>query len=144
MVGRHPDSLVLAADQVGVLGAGEGVRLLVQQPSFEGAVEQLLSMSGTTHVLVNGLVLVDAASGRRVEGTDVQTVTMRSFGRTAAEAYVRRFEPYESAGSYRLEDQEQMPPEDRLLDGVAGEDPTGVLGMPLPLFQRMRVEIEAT
>lgn len=141
VVGRHPGSLVLAADQVGVLADGADVQLLVQQPSFDGAVEQLLAMSGTTHELVNGLVLVDTATGRVVEGTDVQTVTMCSFDRAAAAAYVRRFEPYESAGSYRLEDQEQMQPGERLLEGVAGEDPTGVLGLPLPLFRRMLDEI---
>ena len=143
VAGRHPDSLVLAADQVGVLGDGDQVTMLVQQPTFEGAVEQLLAMSGTTHLLVNGLVLLDTATGRAATGTDVQTVTMHTYDRAAAEAYVRRFEPYESAGSYRLEDQERMAPEDRLLDGVAGEDPTGVLGLPLPLFLRMLEEVSS-
>jgi len=141
VVGRHDDALVLAADQVGVLGHDDDLTLLVQQPTLDGAVAQLLSMSGTTHVLVNGLVLVDTGTGRRATGVDVQTVTMRSFDRPAAEDYVRRFEPYESAGSYRLEDQEQMAPGERLLEGVAGEDPSGVLGLPLPLFRRMLEEL---
>jgi septum formation protein len=142
VVGRHPAALVLAADQVGVLDVDGEIVLLVQQPTFEGAVQQLLSMSGSTHLLVNGLVLTDTASGRQVSGVDVQTVTMRSFDRTAAEAYVAQFEPYESAGSYRLEDQGEMRPEDRLVVGVAGEDPSGVLGLPLPLFQRMCDQLE--
>mgnify|MGYP006277715469 CR=1 FL=1 len=140
--GRHPGSLVLAADQVGVLEQGGRPRLLAQQPDFDGAVEQLLAMSGSTHELVNGLVLIDTATGRSVSGVDVQTVTMRSFDRAAAEAYVRRFEPYESAGSYRLEDQDLMSPEDQLLEAVAGEDPSGVLGLPLPLFRRLRTGLE--
>lgn len=143
VAGRHPDAVVLAADQVGVLGQGEQVTMLVQQPTFDAAVTQLVAMSGTTHQLVNGLVLVDTATGREVAGTDVQTVTMRTYDRAAAEAYVRRFEPYESAGSYRLEDQERMAPEDRLLEGVAGEDPTGVLGLPLPLLRRMLEELSS-
>jgi len=143
VAGRHPSSLVLAADQVGVLGEVGRMTMLVQQPTFDGAVEQLVAMSGTTHLLVNGLVLVDTATGREVTGTDVQTVTMRTYDRAAAEAYVHRFEPYESAGSYRLEDQEQMAPDERLLEGVAGEDPTGVLGLPLPLFRRMLAELDA-
>ena len=144
VVGRHPSSLVLAADQVGVLQFDGGVTLLVQQPTFEGAVDQLLAMSGTTHLLVNGLVLVDTASGRMVTGTDVQTVTMRAYDRAAAAAYVRRFEPYESAGSYRLEDQEQMTADERLVLGVAGEDPSGVLGLPMPLFRRMLDEVDSS
>jgi septum formation protein len=143
VVDRHPSSLVLAADQVGVLDTGDDIVMLVQQPTFDGAVEQLLAMSGTTHQLVNGLVLVDTATGREVTGTDVQTVTMRTYDRGAAEAYVRRFEPYESAGSYRLEDQDQMDPDERLLVGVEGEDSSGVLGLPLPLFRRMLAEMES-
>lgn len=143
VVGRHPSSLVLAADQVGVLDLPDGTLLLVQQPTVAGAVEQLLAMSGTTHLLVNGLVLVDTTTGRRVTGVDVQTVTMRRFGRNEAERYVRRFEPFESAGSYRLEDQEMMAPHERLVAGVAGEDPSGVLGLPLPLFRRMCTELDA-
>jgi predicted house-cleaning NTP pyrophosphatase (Maf/HAM1 superfamily) len=142
VVGRHPDSLVLSADQVGVLDHGGTVTMLVQRPTFDGAVEQLLAMSGTTHQLVNGLVLVDTGTGRSVSGVDVQTVTMRSYGREVAEAYVRRFEPYESAGSYRLEDQEQMAPEERLLEGVVGEDTSGVLGLPLPLLRRLVADLE--
>ena len=138
---RHPDATVLAGDQVGVLVTPDGPRQLTKQPEEEGAVEQLLAMSGTTHQLVNGLVLVRTDSSgavrRSMGGIDVQEVTMRAFDREDAVAYVRRFEPFDSAGSYRLEDQDEMAPEERFIVDVRGEDPSGVLGLPLPLLARL-------
>ena len=60
---RHADALVVAGDQVGVVRAGGAERLLTKQPLADGAVEQLMTMSGTTHELVNGLVVLDTATG---------------------------------------------------------------------------------
>lgn len=144
---RHPGATVLAGDQVGVLMTDDGPRQLTKQPSEEGAVEQLRAMSGTTHHLVNGLVLVrtgsDGAVQRSIGGLDVQQVTMRPFTREEAIAYVRRFEPFDSAGSYRLEDQDEMAPEERFVVDVRGEDPSGVLGLPLPLLSRLLEELDS-
>ena len=143
---RHPGATVLAGDQVGVLVTPDGPRQLTKQPEESGAVEQLLAMSGTTHQLVNGLVLVrtDASGGvrRSIGGLDVQEVTMRAFTPDEALAYVRRFEPFDSAGSYRLEDQDDMAPEERFVVDVRGEDPSGVLGLPLPLLSRLLEELD--
>jgi len=141
VAGRHPDSVVLGGDQVGVLDLPTGPRQLTKQPDEEGAVAQLLAMSGTTHRLVNGLVVLRTGPAGEVtaavDGVDVQTVTMRDFDERAARAYVRRFEPFDSAGSYRLEDQEHLTGEERFVVRVDGEDPSGVLGMPLPLLRRL-------
>jgi septum formation protein len=138
---RHPDATVLAGDQVGLLVTPEGPRQLTKQPDEERAVEQLVAMSGTTHRLVNGVVLLrtdaSAAVQRSLGGLDVQEVTMRAFSREEAVAYVRRFEPFDSAGSYRLEDQDEMAPDQRFVVDVRGEDPSGVLGLPLPLLARL-------
>jgi len=134
---RRPDDLVLAGDQVGVLDTASGPRQLHKQPDEESATAQLLAMSGTTHRLVNALVLVHARSGRSVEGIDEQRVTMRAFSEDEARRYVRRFEPYDSGGSYRLEDQIEMEPGEGFVVQVEGEHDSGVRGLPLPLVQRM-------
>jgi septum formation protein len=139
---RHPGAVVIAADQVGVVGGDDGDHMLTKQPTVPGAVAQLLQMSGTTHELVNGLVVLDTGSGGLVEGVDRQLVTMRRFGRDEAQRYVERFEPFDSSGSYRLEDQEAMAPLEPFVVDVAGEDPSGVLGLPLPLLRRMLEELD--
>lgn len=137
---RHRCRIIIAADQVGVLGShGEPERLLTKQPTPEGAVDQLLAMSGRTHRLVNGVVVVDRL-GREHVGIDVQLVTMRSYGPAAARAYVERFAPLDTAGSYRIEDDEVLEgeqPGSGLVERVEGEDRSGVVGMPLPLLHRL-------
>jgi septum formation protein len=134
---RHPDALVLAGDQVGVLDTADGPRQLNKQPDEDHATAQLVTMSGTTHRLVNALVLVHLDSGRTVEGIDEQRVTMRAFSEAEARGYVRRFEPYDSGGSYRLEDQIEMEPGEGFVVEVEGEHDSGVRGLPLPLVGRM-------
>jgi len=138
---RHRGARVIAADQVGLLGEGPDAVMLTKQPTAEGAVDQLVAMSAGTHRLVNGLVVLDVDSGRRVEGVDVQVVTMRAFTRAEAEAYVARFEPFDSAGSYRLEDQEAMGEGAGFVVQVHGEHDSGVLGLPLPLLRRLLARI---
>jgi septum formation protein len=134
---RHPEAVVIAADQVGVLDTADGPVMLTKQPTVDGAVAQLLAMSGTTHRLVNGLVVLDTARGISVSGVDVQEVTFRSLTRAEADDYVERFEPFDTAGSYRLEDQEALGPGRGFVVSVAGEDPSGVVGLPLPLLRRL-------
>lgn len=139
---RHADAVVIAGDQVGVVdGPGRGAQMLTKQPTVKGAVDQLMAMSGTTHELVNGLVLVDTATGRTAEGVDRQLVTMRRFDRSEAEEYVERFQPFDSSGSYRLEDQPSMAPLEPFVVDVVGEDPSGVLGLPLPLLARLMAQL---
>ena len=134
---RHPGAAVIAADQVGVLERrGRPPMMLTKQPAVEGAVDQLLELSGTTHRLVNGLVVV-APDGRTAEGVDVQVVTMRRFTRHEAQAYVEAFTPFDTSGSYRLEDQDGMAAGEGFVVDVRGDDRSGVLGLPLPLLRRL-------
>jgi septum formation protein len=138
---RHPGALVIAGDQVGVLERpGQATVMLTKQPTAAGAVDQLLSLSGTTHRLVNGLVVL-GPDGRAAEGLDVQVVTMRAFGRHEAEAYVRDFTPWDTSGSYRLEDQDAMAPGTGFVTEVRGEDRSGVLGLPIPLLRRLLAQL---
>jgi septum formation protein len=128
---------VVAGDQVGVLDTPGGPVMLTKQPTVDGAVAQLLAMSGTTHRLVNGLVALDTATGAVVSGVDVQVVTFRTLGSDEALEYVERFEPFDTAGSYRLEDQDALGPGRGFVVSVVGEDPSGVVGLPLPLLRRL-------
>lgn len=138
---RHPDAIVVAGDQVGVLTTRTGPRQLNKKPDEDSATAQLMSMAGTTHSLVNGIVVLDTATGRSVEETDIMKVTMRSFTEDEARSYVRRFEPYDCSGSYRIEDQAQMGQDEGFIAKVEGEHESGVKGLPLPLLRRMLVEL---
>lgn len=124
-----PEHLVLGADQLAVLRIGTAARILHKPGDHARAVAQLMSMSGSTHELVNGVVLLDGA--RCFHEVDVQRVTMRAFTHDEATAYVRAYEPFDCAGGYRLEDDAGF------VVYVDGEDESGVIGLPLPTVRRL-------
>lgn len=127
----HPAALVIGGDQAAVLTVGGSETLLHQPGARERAIEQLMEMSGTTHRLVNGLVVLDSASGVERHEIDIHVITMRAYTRAEATGYVDAFEPYDCAGGYRLEDDAD------LIASVEGEDPSGVIGLPLPSLRRL-------
>lgn len=125
-------ALILAADQLAVSGGS----LLHQPGGSERAVEQLTALSGTTHQLVNGVVLLDIDNGTIWERIDVHDITMRHFTREDATAYVGRFEPFDCAGSYRIEDDAD------LIATVAGSGDDGVIGLPINMVREMLAQAD--
>lgn len=140
---RHHGVLVVAADQVGVLEGGDGIRLLTKQRDRDAAVDQLCCMSGTTHRLVNGVAASEDGGSTVVEGSDVVEVTMRAYSRQEAAEYVERFEPFDTSGSYRIEDGAHMAPLEPFVRSIHGAHESGVVGMPLPLLQRLIEQLAA-
>lgn len=136
---RHPGDVVVAGDQVGVVASDTGLVMLTKASSPAAAVAQLERLSGTTHELVNGLVV--RRDDAELHGVDVQRVTFRSLRRDEIEDYVATFAPFDTSGSYRLEDDEAPGRGEPFVTRVDGEDPSGVLGLPLPLLSRLLAEL---
>lgn len=122
-----PAALVLAADQVVTLSG----RVLHQPGDARRAVAQLAEMSGTTHELLNAVVLRAVDTGEEYHEIDRHSITMRAFSAAEAGAYVHEFQPFDCAGGYRLED------DAGLVESVIGEDPSGVIGLPIPTVRRL-------
>jgi septum formation protein len=123
---RERDAWVLAADQLAVLDEPDGPLLLHKPGTEQRAVEQLMQLRGRTHRLISGVVLVRGEIEHHE--IDEQHLTMRSFDRAEAEAYVARHRPVDSAGSYHIEDAGI-----RLFERIdsRGGDHTGIMGLPL-------------
>lgn len=119
--GHEPGSdVVVAADQVVIDPNGE---LCHQQRTAGTAIAQLMRLSGSTHRLVNGIVIAGPAATESF--VDHHRITMRSFTRQDAAEYVRALEPFDCAGSYRLEDDAD------LVERIESDDPTGIIGLPM-------------
>jgi septum formation protein len=134
-VEARPDEVVLAADQVGVLDGPVGPVLLTKPVSVDAAVAQLVAMSGRTHRLVNGVVVRRVETGDEWSEVDVHEVTMRDVDEATIRAYVERYRPLDSAGAYRIEDDDR--PGAGLIASVQGGDRSGVVGLPLPVVRRL-------
>jgi len=119
---RHPDALVIGADQVLALGS----RLLSKPESIDDARAQLGDLRGRSHELLSAAVI--AHEGRPVWRHVARvTMTMRSFSDSYLDAYLGRNWPdvAGSVGAYRIEAEGI-----RLMSSIDG-DWFAILGMPL-------------
>lgn len=117
-----PDALIIGSDQVAVLDG----RLLGKPGSHAAASAQLQAMSGRETVFQTALVLLDAASGRSDGAVVPTTVRMRQLTVAQIERYLRRDEPYDCAGSAKIEALGIT-----LVESVDSSDPTALIGLPL-------------
>ena len=116
------DALIIGADQLAVLDD----RVLGKPGTAHKAVEQLLAAAGKPVRFLTAVCVLDPASRNRYEHTDTTVVRFRQFDRRLAEAYVRRDEPYDCAGSFKLEGAAFV-----LFESVSAEDPTALIGLPM-------------
>ena len=116
-------ALVLGADQV--LELDDGAMLSKPRSRDEGAA-QLRRLSGTTHYLHSGAVIVEG--GERVWGrTETAALSVRALGEDFIRAYLdREYEQIRwSVGGYRIEG-----PGVQLFDAIQGSH-FAILGLPL-------------
>jgi len=119
---RHPDALIIGSDQVADC-AGHPVGKAGDHAS---AVAQLTLLSGRTVVFHTGLALLDARSGHCQTAMVDATSTFRELSPAAIEAYLRREQPYDCAGSVKVEMLGIA-----LFTRVTSDDPTALIGLPL-------------
>ena len=115
------DSLIIGADQVAVLDS----RVLGKPGNHQKAVEQLLAASGRAVTFLTAVCILDPVGRNRYEYVDKTKVRFRDFDRRLAEAYLRHDEPYDCAGSFKLEGAGFV-----LFESVKTDDPTALIGLP--------------
>lgn len=119
---RFPAALVIGSDQV---ASCEGA--LVGKPgSHANALRQLESMSGRTATFETAVTVLDAASGWIGSRVVSCRVTFRELTRAQIEAYLLREQPYDCAGSAKVEGLGIT-----LIARIDTEDPTSLIGLPL-------------
>lgn len=119
---RFPAALVIGSDQV---ASCDGA--LVGKPgSHANALRQLESMSGRTATFETAVTVLDAASGWIGSRVVPCRVTFRELTRAQIEAYLLREQPYDCAGSAKVEGLGIT-----LIARIDTEDPTSLIGLPL-------------
>lgn len=114
------DATIIGSDQVAVC---EG-RVLGKPGDRDRALEQLTWMSGRTHELVTAVCVW--RRDRFLEHTDRTRLTMRKLDRSTLERYVDADEPWDCAGSYKLECRGIA-----LFESIDTRDPSAITGLPL-------------
>jgi len=116
------DALIIGADQLAVLDD----QVLGKPGDHARAVEQLLAASGKTMTFLTAVCMLEPVGRTRHEHVDVTTVRFRNFDRRLAEGYLRHDEPYDCAGSFKIEGAGFV-----LFESVKAEDPTALIGLPM-------------
>lgn len=116
----HPGAIVIGSDQVADLG-GEAIG---KPGTHEAASAQLRRMSGRDVIFQTAVAIV-APGLAAIERAEVR-VRVRALSDAAIEAYLRADQPYDCAGSAKVESLGIA-----LLDAVESDDPTALVGLPL-------------
>lgn len=119
---RFPDALVIGSDQV---ASCEGARL--DKPgSHENAARQLRLVSGKTAVFDTAVAVLDTKSGALATKLVPCKVTFRPLLPAEIERYLRLEQPYDCAGSAKVEGLGIT-----LIERIDTDDPTSLIGLPL-------------
>ncbi|KPC53269.1 Maf family protein [Amantichitinum ursilacus] len=119
---QYPDALLIGSDQVALLDGQQ----LGKPGTHQRAVAQLQSMRGKTLEFHTALALHDSRSGRTQHACDITRVTMRDYTDAQIEHYLQREQPYDCAGSAKVEALGIA-----MIAQVASTDPTALIGLPL-------------
>ncbi|HSC63178.1 MAG TPA: Maf family nucleotide pyrophosphatase [Caldimonas sp.] len=119
---RHGEAVVIGSDQVAELD-GQG---LGKPGDHAHATAQLRAMRGRTVVFQTAVAVVCAATGFAESTLVPVTVRMRSLGDAEIERYLRTEQPYDCAGSAKIETLGIA-----LVESVGSDDPTALIGLPL-------------
>ena len=119
--------LILAADTIVVHGDK-----LFGKPGEEAEARCILmGLMGTTHRVITGITLLDAANERRVISHDVAQVTMRQLSPDELDTYLAGGAWRGKAGAYGIQDRD-----DPFVKSIQGSF-SNVVGLPMELLGRM-------
>ncbi|HEX7053737.1 MAG TPA: Maf family nucleotide pyrophosphatase [Burkholderiales bacterium] len=124
----HRDALIIGSDQVAL---SEG-RLLGKPGDHATAVRQLRALSGKVAEFLTAVTLLDAASSQTQSRIVPCRVKFRAFDDRRVESYLRREQPYDCAGSAKIEGLGIV-----LVERMDTEDPTSLVGLPLIALSEM-------
>jgi septum formation protein len=93
------DGFILGADTIVVLDG----HTLGKPRSKADARSMLSKLSGRLHDVYTGVTLVDAASGKEVQGYERTQVKIRRMSMEEIDAYIETEEPMDKAGSYGIQ-----------------------------------------
>ena len=132
LASRFPQHLIIGSDQVCVLDGD----ITGKPHTEENAYRQLRKASGTIVTFYTGLALYNSANGHLQTECEPFDVHFRHLSDQEIEAYIRKENPLQCAGSFKSEGLGIT-----LFERLEGRDPNSLVGLPLiALCQLLRRE----
>lgn len=118
----HPNALIIGADQVATVNGAQ----IGKAGGFDKALAQLQMMRGKTALFHSALCLYDARNHTYQLDNIITQTTFRDLPDDELAAYLRIEQPYDCAGSAKVEALGIT-----ILEKVESDDPTALVGLPL-------------
>ncbi len=129
---KHRDAIVVGADTV-VFCNGK----ILGKPKTKAEAKKMLRfLSGTTHLMITGLTVIDCDSKKTITKISVSKIFFRNIGDKEINGYVVTDEPMTKAGGYAIQGKGGA-----FVDKIEGEY-SGALGLPLELLKQTLLEFE--
>ncbi|MDX1598220.1 MAG: nucleoside triphosphate pyrophosphatase [Marinobacter sp.] len=119
----YPGHWIIGSDQVACLPDGS---ILNKPGNHEEAVRQLTRCSGQRVTFLTGLALTDTDTGATLTHCERFQVQFRHLETAEIEHYLHREQPYDCAGSFKMEGLGIA-----LFESLEGRDPNSLVGLPL-------------
>jgi septum formation protein len=119
---RHPDAIVIGADQVAVLAG----KVLDKPGTHANAVAQLRAVRGQRVSFLTAVAVAHRAKRRVAARLVPCDVEFRNFPDEAIATYLGAEQPYDCAGAAKIEGLGIA-----LVERVHSDDPTALIGLPL-------------
>ncbi|HKU70273.1 MAG TPA: Maf family nucleotide pyrophosphatase [Burkholderiales bacterium] len=123
-----PEALIIGSDQVAALGDAH----LGKPGTHANAVAQLQAMRGKEVVFHTALALINSETGTAQVEEVPTTVGFRHYSDAEIERYLAAEQPYDCAGSAKIEGLGII-----LVEYVRGDDPSALIGLPLARLASM-------
>ena len=136
----YPNALIIGSDQAADLNG----QILGKAGNFANALRQLQAMRGQTVIFHTALCLLDTRqlptqmlTPMRIQTVNVPTtVKLRQLDDAALSAYLEAEQPYDCAGSAKVESLGIS-----LLESCESSDPTALIGLPLIALTQMLLNV---
>lgn len=122
VAGKHANAIVIGSDQALECDG----KILGKPGNHEAAKQQLMAMSHKTLSFFTGLSVVNSSTGESDKDVIIYRVSFRELDEMEIEAYLRKEQPYNCAGSFMSEKLGVS-----LISKMQGDDPTALIGLPL-------------
>lgn len=96
---KYPKAIIIAADTMVVFGA----KILGKPKNRAEAFSMLKSFSGNQQFVLTGVVVMDAASGKKFVSATKTKLYFKKLSNEAISSYVDSGEPFDKAGGYNLQ-----------------------------------------
>jgi septum formation protein len=122
-VGKHyPNALIIGSDQVAEV---EG-QVAGKPHTYDNAMQQLQKVSGKVIHYHNGLCVLNSTTGQVQIKLNTVKVKFRAFSQEDAHLYLTTDQPYQCAGSLKIEGRGIT-----LIEWIDSKDPYSLVGLPL-------------